>query len=270
LSGQIKKLEEELGSPLFERHTRKVFLTPFGEEALPIVNTILEGVGELKNCAQMLQDPRQGTLRIGIFPTLGPWLFPRLVKGLSEEFPQLEIQLVEEQSHILSQGLISGELDTAFLAMPNQIPNTIEEPLFSEEFLLALPENHPWAFEERIEASRLQGQQMLLLNDGHCFRDQALDICLRYGATERQRYHAASIETLRQMVRLGGGITLIPKLAVPEGRESGIVYKPMVGGPFQRNLALYYRKTHPRRVLLQEMVGLIRRIGVEEVGLQTI
>ncbi len=247
LSGQIKKLEEELDQPLFERSTRRVRLTPFGEEALKIVKTILAGTEALLDLAEARKDPFQGVLRLGIFPTLGPWLFPALAEHIFPDFSEMETYLLEEQTEKLVTALKNGEIDAAFLAMPHEMEGFVTDPLFCEDFLAAVPEGHSWCRKEAVGVEDLQGQDMLLLSDGHCFRDQALDLCVRYGATERERYRATSLETLRQMVRMGTGITLIPRLAVPVHPEPGIRYLPVSNKSFHRKIALVYRETHPRR-----------------------
>ncbi|WP_028974350.1 LysR substrate-binding domain-containing protein [Spirochaeta cellobiosiphila] len=264
LSGQIKKLEEELGSSLFERNTRSVILTAFGEEALPIAKKILANVQELQSCAESLKDPYQGILKIGIFPTLGPWLFPRLSEPITEEFPHVQVHLLEEQSNYLIQKLQNGELDIAFLALPQDIPGMKEIPLFSESFWAAFPEKHSWSQKEEIYPDDLNGENMLLLNDGHCFRDQAIEICYRYGAEERKQFRATGIETLRQMVRMGSGITLIPRMAIPDFPEKGIRYKEVSGADFKRNIGLFYRTTHPKSLLIEDLAKLIKGIcGIE-------
>ncbi|AHC16711.1 LysR substrate-binding domain-containing protein [Salinispira pacifica] len=257
LSGQIKKLEEELGHPLFERHTRSVLLTDFGSEALQVAEKILRGVQELEQKANAARDPYSGTLRVGIFPTLGPWLFPRIARKISETYPDLEIYLLEEQSAELQAKLANGELDCAFLALPQEEAQNCVVPIFRESFVVAVPSRHPWGQREEIAVKDLDGQEMLLLSDGHCFRDQALDLCLRYGAREREKYRATGIETLRQMVRMGTGITLIPQLAVPSKPEEGISYIPVADADFGRDIALLYRRTHPRLNLLNELAELI-------------
>lgn len=270
LSGQIKKLEEELGHPLFERNTRSVLLTDFGSEALEVAEHILKGVDALEEKARTARDPYSGTLKIGIFPTLGPWLFPRIAGIISDTYPELEIYLLEEQSAELQSKLSSGELDCAFLALPQDEARNRVVPIFREQFVVAVPSDHPWKNRREVNVKDLQGQEMLLLSDGHCFRDQALDLCLRYGAREREKYRATGIETLRQMVRMGTGITLIPQLAVPVNPEEGISYIPVGDADFGRDIALLYRRTHPRLTLLNELSGLISSFCLDRMSLRAL
>ena len=258
LSGQIKKLEEELDQSLFERNTRSVSLTSFGEEALKIAGRILSDVEALQDLAQAQKDPFQGVLRLGIFPTLGPWLFPALAEHIFPLYKKMETYLLEEQTEKLAAALEKGDIDAAFLAMPHEMDGFITDPLFCEDFLVAVPRDHEWSGRNEIAVEDLKGQDMLLLSDGHCFRDQALDLCYRYGAREREKYRATSLETLRQMVRMGTGITLIPRLAVPEVPEPGICYIPVANENFHRKIALIYRKTHPRKEFFAD---LKKRIG---------
>lgn len=258
LSGQLKKLEEELGHPLFERSTRKVMLTDFGREALGLARDMLKKADELKQRAEALNDPFSGSIRIGVFPTLGPWLIPRLAGIFKTHYPKIRFYLTEEKTEILQEQLLNGEQDAVLLAHPQELPGVSVLPLFSEAFYAAVPDNHSWADRSCVDGADLEGEQLLLLGDGHCFRDQALDLCGKYGAREHESFRATGLETLRQMVRLGTGITLIPKLAVPEHDEPGIIYKPVSDSEFKRDIVLCFRKTHPRRTLWDNLAGVIR------------
>ncbi len=266
LSGQIKKLEEELEHPLFKRNTRKVSLTSFGKEALEIVNDILSRVEDLELLAQAGKDPYQGSLRLGIFPTLGPWLFPQLTENILPEYRKMQFFLLEEQSRTLLESLKNGQIDAAILAMPESHEGFDTIPLFREAFVAAVPEGHSWCRKELVQTEDFRGENLLLLSDGHCFRDQALELCRLHGAGEKEKFRANSLETLRQMVRLGSGITLIPRLAVPEKAEPGIHYIPVADEGFHRDIALLCRRTHPRRILIDEIVeklrGLCSRLSI--------
>jgi LysR family transcriptional regulator, hydrogen peroxide-inducible genes activator len=258
LSGQLKKLEEELEHPLFERSTRKVMLTPFGKEALSIARKIVDGVEQLKDKAAAMNDPFRGSVKIGIFPTLGPWLFPKLSLLLKEHYPHMEFFLAEEKTEDLQLQLSQGKLDAVLLALPQEMPAVSVRPLFSEPFYAAIPAGHPWEKKQTIEPEDFKGEKLLLLSDGHCFRDQALSLCQRYGAGEREQFRATGLETLRQMVRLGTGITLIPRLAIPEHQDPGISYRPISNAEFRRNIAFCFRTTHPRQVFFNDMRKVIR------------
>lgn len=258
LSGQLRKLEDELGHPLFERNTRAVHLTPFGAEALSLARNILSDCRSLVDIARKLDDPFAGPVCVGAFPTLCPWLLPRLSPVLAQEFPRTSFRLIEEKSPVLQERIKTGELDAALLALPQEIEGVEVIPLFSESFYAGVPEGHPWACREAVDPRELAGQELLLLEEGHCLRDQALDLCHRYGASEGGSFRATSLETLRQMVRLGGGITLIPRLAVPEVIESGIRYVPFSSAQARRDIALCFRATHPKRRFFLSFADRVR------------
>lgn len=270
LSGQLRKLEEELGHALFMRDTRNVRLTNFGKEALPIAQDILNKVQSLVQKGKELQDPMVGPVLLGAFPTLGPWLFPHLGGMFSKEFKQSEFFLVEEKSPILQARLSAGTLDAAFLAMPQSLPGINVLPVFSEVFYLAVHGQHAWKSRKSIQASELTNLELILLEDGHCLRDQALDLCLLYGAKEKGYFRATGLETLRQMVRLGTGITLIPRLAIPSHKEPGLHYLEIRNPEPTRQIALCFRETHPRRKFFESMAELIRKQCGEILPLQAI
>jgi LysR family hydrogen peroxide-inducible transcriptional activator len=263
LSGQIKKLEQALGHPLFERDTRTVRLSNFGREALEIARRCLSAAQELENRAKALHDPLVGPVSIGSFPTLSPWFFPRLSPELSKQFPQVEFFLTEEKTSVLVDALRNRSLDAAFLALPLDNDDLFVQALFHESFFLAVAANHPWAKLESIDALALEKQDLLLLADGHCLRTQALDLCRRYGAKESKTFQATSLETLRQMVRLGRGMTLIPRLAVPDHKSDGIIYLPITQADFHRQIGLVYRPTHPRQQFFKALAELVKTVFEE-------
>ena len=260
LSGQLRKLEDELGHPLFERSTRTVTLTAFGTEALDIARGVLDGCEALARKAKELDDPFAGPAIIGVFPTICPWLLPRLSPLFAEVYPKTEFRLIEEKSPTLQARLANRSLDAAILALPQESDGVEVVELFSEPFLAAVPLDHPWASRKRIDPEELAGQALLLLEDGHCLRDQALDLCRRYGAAEGGTFRATSLETLRQMVRLGAGITLMPRLAVPEAVEDGLRYIPFSSDSARRDIGLCFRSSHPKRRFFLDLVDRVRSL----------
>lgn len=225
LSTQIRKLEDELGVALVERAPRKVMLTPIGRELLDHARRIVDEAERMKQSARRQQDPESGMLRLGLFPTLGPYLLPHVVPALRLRFPQLELRLVEEKSAELVERLKDGRLDAGLLALPLHDDQLHAEPLFQEPFLLAVPSEHPLATRGTLPLDALDNLQLLLLEEGHCLRDQALDVCRLSGASETGGFRATSLETLRQMVAAGVGITLLPALSVATPNN------PEMGGP---------------------------------------
>lgn len=265
LSGQLRKLEEELGHSFFDRDTRSVRLTSFGKEVLPIAREIISGSHKLLAKAKELQDPFVGRVSIGLFPTLGPWLMPRLAEPLQKIYPQAEFFLNEEKSPVLQKKLLSGEIDAAFLALPQKLNGISFVPIFSEAFWVAVPDVHSWAQKKSVTGNELASVELLLLEDGHCLRDQALDLCHRYGVKEKGYYRATGLETLRQMVRMGHAITLIPRLAIPDHIEQGIVYIELNDIHAKRDIALCFRETHPRKKFFLDIIDQIKKMCGKEL-----
>ena len=259
LSMQIRKLEDELGAALFERAPRKVMLTPAGHEVLERARRILSEVEQMKEAARRSKDPEAGSLRLGVFPTLGPYLLPHVVPQLRERFPQLQLLLVEEKSDVLLERLREGRLDAALLALPVQDEQLHAQFLFEEPFVLAAPAQHPLAREASLSVDALNDETLLLLEDGHCLRDQALDVCRRSGAQEKAGFRATSLETLRQMVAAGAGVTLLPALAVHASvaQPRNIRLVPFRAPPPSRRIALVWRKSSAMDGFLRTLADAI-------------
>jgi len=262
LSTQIKKLEEELGVSLVERAPRKVMLTPAGRDAADRARRIVAEVEQMKEAARRSQDPEAGTVRLGIFPTLGPYLLPHVVPRIRQRFPHLELLLVEEKSDVLLSRLRDGKLDAGILALPLQDDQLHSEFLFEEPFLLAVPEAHPLAQRRALSLSELSEQQLLLLEDGHCLREQALDVCRLAGANEKSEFRATSLETLRQMVAANVGITLLPTLAVkpPVARSESIHLLGFTDSHPSRRIAMAWRKSSAMGEFLQQLAQVFREL----------
>ncbi len=263
LSTQIKKLEEELGVSLVERAPRKVMLTPAGREAAARARSIVAEVEQMKEAARRSRDPEAGTVRLGIFPTLGPYLLPHVIPRLRERFPQLELLLVEEKSDILLSQLRNGQLDVVLLALPLHDEQLHTEFLFEEPFVLAVPGNHPLAQRHSVRLGELAEQRLLLLQDGHCLRDQALDVCHLAGAMEKPEFQATSLETLRQMVAANVGATLLPLLAVkpPVARSENIHLLGFEGEARpSRRIGMVWRRSSAMHDFLEQLADLFRSL----------
>jgi LysR family hydrogen peroxide-inducible transcriptional activator len=245
LSTQIRKLEEELGVALVERAPRKVMLTAAGQDVVQRARRIVGEVEQMREAARRSMDPESGSLRLGVFPTLAPYLLPHVVPQLRDRFPQLELLLVEEKSDVLLQRLREGKLDAALLALPLHDDQLHAELLFEEPFVFAAPLQHPLASRTVMSMSELSDETLLLLEDGHCLRDQALDVCRLSGAQERSGFRATSLETLRQMVAAGVGVTLLPALSVhePIAQSPNIRLIPFRAPAPIRQIALAWRKS---------------------------
>lgn len=264
LSTQIKKVEEELGVTIFERAPGNVMLTPIGEQIIARAREVLREVDEMVTLAKRSQDPESGEVRLGIFPTLGPYLLPHMVPALHKEFERIEWFLIEEKTDNLTEQLKQGKLDAALLAMPINDEQLTVAPLFKEEFLLATPKQHALSRDKHLEMNDLKGETLFLLDEGHCLRDQALEVCKLSGAREQQDFRATSLETLRQMVGTGLGITLLPKLAtlpVVHGSEE-IEVTPFVGEPPYREIAMVWRQSSPITPTLQSVAEFIKTLPI--------
>lgn len=261
LSAQLRKLETELGVTLVERSPRHVMLTETGERIVERARTMLREEAAITEIARHAQDPEAGTLRIGLFPTLGPYLLPHVVPAVHRRFPRLELLLVEDKTEQVLAQLRDGSLDVGVLALPVPTERLHVEPLFEEDFVLAVPAEHELGADRApVTMSVLQGQSVLLLEDGHCLRDQALSVCHLAGASERGGFRATSLETLRQMVAAGVGMTLLPHLAVqpPVPSQPGVVIRPFADPAPTRRIAMCWRESHPARDFLPRLAELFR------------
>jgi LysR family hydrogen peroxide-inducible transcriptional activator len=262
LSTQIRKLEDELGVTLVERTPRKVLLTDVGREIAERARAVLTEVDQIKGIARRACDPEAGTLRLGIFPTLAPYLLPHVVPMLREAFPRLELLLVEEKTEVVLERLREGRLDAGILALPIHEDSMHTEFLFEEPFLLAVPESHPLARRKQLRLTDLANESLLLLEDGHCLRDQALDVCHLAGAGERTGFRATSLETLRQMVAANVGITLLPTLAVkpPVARVANVHLVEFHGHPPSRRIAMVWRKSSAMDSFLMRLADVFKQL----------
>ena len=257
LSGQIRKLEDELGIILLERTSRKVLFTQSGLLLVDQAKTVLREVKLLKEMASNQGKEMTGPLHVGVIPTIGPYLMPHIVPALQNAFPDLELFLYEAQTHQLLEQLETGRLDCAIVASVRETEPFIEVPLFKERMLLAVAENHPWAKEQAIPMSMLKDREMLMLDDGHCLRNQALGYCFTAGAKENSHFQATSLETLRNMVAANAGMTLMPELAVlSEGERGGVKYLPCQPEP-SRDVILVYRPGSPLRARYERIAEAI-------------
>lgn len=251
LSMQIKELEVALGGVLLERGARKVVLTKFGEDAAHRVREILRSVDELGDFARASRDRLAGRLRIGMIPTIAPYLLPKVIGDLARKYPDVEIHVRETLTSKLIQELSEGRIDVAIVALPVSEPSLVEIPLFSENFLLVRPaqdEGTPVPSREMLREMRL-----LLLEEGHCFRAQALSFCNMQSSPPQEMLDASSLTTLVQMVGAGIGVTLIPEMAVAvETRSASVSLARFKNPQPSRTIGMIWRKTSPlARQLLQ-------------------
>lgn len=259
LSGQLKKLEEELGVTLMERSTRSVKFTEAGERVVNQARQMLAGAQKIKTVASEFEDPLAGDFHLGLIPTIGPFLLPKIVTALHSEFPQMRLFLHELQTDVLIDRLLSGQLDAAVLAKLDWHRSLAEWHLYHEPFLLALPATHPLARAKKsLPKSVLDGESVLMLEDGHCLRDQAIGVCFAAGAHEDNRYQATSMDTLLHMISVGHGMTLVPEMAEHQ-LVNGVVLKRFKKPEPSREVVLVGRQKGSRHDGLKTLSEFIRR-----------
>ncbi|WP_435849773.1 LysR substrate-binding domain-containing protein [Streptomyces pristinaespiralis] len=262
LSGAVSALEEALGVQLLERTTRKVLLSPAGERLAVRARAVLEAVGALMDEAEAVRAPFTGVLRLGVIPTVAPYLLPTVLKLVHERYPELDLQVHEEQTSSLLEGLGAGRLDLLLLAVPLGVPGVTELPLFDEDFVLVTPEDHWLGGRQDIPREALRELHLLLLDEGHCLRDQALDICREAGRTEGAPVTttAAGLATLVQLVAGGLGVTLLPRTAVDvETGRAGRLQTGWFADPApSRRIALAMRSGAARGGEFEEFAQALR------------
>ncbi len=263
LSGQIKKLEEELGVAIFERTNRSVEITPVGETILAHARQIMEQVDAIEQLARASQDPLAGPLRVGAIPTLSPYLMPLILVPLKKLHPQMKLVLSEELTDTLLERLRNHEIDAALLATAVEEADLMTIPLFEEPFWIAYPRKHPFYTKDKITRKDLEHENLLLLAEGHCLADQAMEVCHmkeRSAQGEMADLRAASLETLLQLVAAGFGTTLVPALAMRGSwtTGSGVVAQPLELPHASRRISLVYRNSFPRAAALQAFTDVIR------------
>jgi LysR family hydrogen peroxide-inducible transcriptional activator len=259
LSAQLAQLEDVLGARLFERERRPLLLTPAGEQLVERARRLLVDTDDLLGAAKQLGDPLSGSLRIGVIPTLSPYLLPEIVPALRRAHPDLTALWVEDKTEVLVASLVEGKLDAALLALEAHLGNLDHLVIARDPFVLATPAGHPLAAGKGpARLSELSGATVLLLDEGHCLRDQALSYCSRAHAHEAD-FRATSLPTLAQMVSAGAGVTLLPRIALPtENRRGKLAVRRFADPAPYRTIALAWRKSSPLGPSLRLLGGTIR------------
>lgn len=259
LSSQIKKLEAELGVTLFERDNRSVRPTSIGVEILGLVDEALSVVDRIRQTAETAHSPFSGEISLGSIPTIAPYLIPKFVRQSRDVFPSLNLTFREDITDRLNEALLDGELDAAILATPPESPKLDIIPLFDEPFWVIFPGQHALKLMADIRTQDLPVDELLLLTEGHCFRDQAMDVCRLDASPNRRTIRATSLETLINMVAAEQGITLVPSMALAGGWNSdqGVKAEKLADPSAYRRIYLTFRKSFPRRILMERMADLI-------------
>ncbi|SMP67878.1 hydrogen peroxide-inducible genes activator [Noviherbaspirillum suwonense] len=259
LSVAIKKLEDELGVTIFERGGSEISMTPLGVQIVAQAERVLEQTAAIREIAKQNKDPLTGQLRLGVIYTVAPYLLPQLVRSMIERVPQMPLVLQENFTAKLVEMLRQGELDAAIMAQPFPQQGLLVQPLYDEPFVVAMPASHPWSDRKRINAADLKNQTMLLLGNGHCFRDQVLEVCpemARFSTTGdgiARTFEGSSLETIRHMVASGIGITVLPKASVPDmqAHDGLLRYVPFEEPVPTRRVVIAWRKSFTRRAAIE-------------------
>ena len=257
LSGQLKKLEQELNAPLIERSTRKIIFTQLGKSVVNEARIILSTANNIRELAKQADDPMQGDFHIGLIPTIGPFLLPKIISEINVVFPKMNLFLYELQTEVLIDRLLKGQIDAAILARLDWQYPIKELPLYKESLKLAINSTNPLAkIKKPLDQSVLDGQSVLMLEDGHCLRDQALGVCFSAGANEDKRFQATSMDTLLHMVATGAGITLIPELAC-DNKLEGVTFQAFKKPVPEREVIMAVRRQNPRNTTFTALARLI-------------
>jgi LysR family hydrogen peroxide-inducible transcriptional activator len=259
LSAQLKKLEEYLGVKLIERHPRRATLTQAGEQIVARARVILRASDEVVTIAPTYRDPLAGRLKVAMIPTVGPYVLPRVAPVVRRQMPRLDLLLFEYQTAAILAKVHAGEIDVGVLALPIEHEGLASRKLYDEDFDVALPENHPLAKQATVRIADLADETLLLLEEGHCLRDQALEVCSRISLQERQDFRATSLETLRQMVAAGAGVTLMPQLASrgAYGSARGVVIRPLVRPTPHRQVGAVWRRSSARLAAIDAFCNVL-------------
>jgi LysR family hydrogen peroxide-inducible transcriptional activator len=265
LSVAIKKLEDELGVILFERGGTEISITPIGMQVVAQAERVLEQTAAIKEIAKQNKDPLAGPLRLGVIYTIGPYLLPPLVRRMIDRVPQMPLILQENFTVRLLEALRQGDLDAAIMALPLPEHGMSLQALYDEPFVVAMPRNHPWTTHETISAQDLKSETMLLLGNGHCFRDQVLEVCpemSRFASSGngiQRTFEGSSLETIRHMVASGIGLTVLPSASVPDMHtpDGMLHYAPFSEPQPSRRVVIVWRKSFTRKEAIDAIINAV-------------
>ena len=270
LSVAVKKLEDELGVTLFERGPGEVSVTPAGHKIVEQAQRVLEEASRIRELAAAGKDPLAGPLRLGAIYTIGPYLLPKLIPILRRNAPAMQLLIQENFTHRLAEELKSGEVDVILVALPFEEPGVATRAVYDEPFLVAVPKGHPWEGKKRITSEELTRESLLLLGEGHCFRDQVLEICHTVRARDRsplaRTLEGGSLETIRQMVAGGVGITVLPATSTGAGGAGDLIrILPFARPVPTRRVGLAWRRSFPRPEAIEALRKAILACNLPQV-----
>ncbi|MCY0965733.1 hydrogen peroxide-inducible genes activator [Parathalassolituus penaei] len=267
LSVAIKKLESELDIAIFERSKSSVAVTPMGERIVAQAQRVLEEARTIRELANAGKDQLSSPLKIGAIFTIGPYLFPHLVPQIHQRAPTMPLYLEENYTGVLRRQLRDGELDAIIVALPFTEPDVLTRPLYDENFVVVMPKNHPWKNQETIEPEQLADEDLLMLGEGHCFRDQVFEHCPALARRHHTRLgsvtEGSSLETLKYMVASGLGITVLPESAVSNLDLNLVITRPFASPAPYRTVALAWRASFPRGQAVDLLLDTARQCRVQ-------
>jgi LysR family hydrogen peroxide-inducible transcriptional activator len=271
LSVAVKKLEDELGVTLFERGPGEVSVTPAGQKIVEQAQRVLEEAARIRELAAAGKDPLAGPLRLGAIYTIGPYLLPKLIPILRKTAPAMQLLIQENFTHRLSEELKRGEVDVILIALPFEEPGVVTRAVYDEPFMVAVPKGHAWEGRKRVTTDELTNESLLLLGEGHCFRDQVLEICHTVRARERsalaKTVEGGSLETIRQMVAGGVGVTVLPATSTATGSGAGDLIRilPFARPVPTRRVGLAWRRSFPRPQAIEALRKSILACNLPQV-----
>lgn len=268
LSVAINKLEKSLGCHLFERRPNAVRITSIGEPIIAQAHKVLEEASKIEQLSHKDKDQTSTPLKIGAIYTIGPYLFPALIPKLNKLAPHMPLIIQESYTAVLREKLQTGELDAIIIALPFTEPGVLTKPLYDEKFSILLPKDHPLASKTSIKANQLTNENVLLLGEGHCFRDQIVKLCPQciQSDNNQQTMEDSSLETLRAMVASGYGITILPNSATHnKAFQSNLITRPFSGKAPQRTVALAWRDSFPRSKAISLLIEALKRSKISEI-----
>ena len=260
LSAQLMKLESYLGTPLVERRPRRIALTAAGESVVLHARRMLREADDIRTIARAGQDPLAGPLKLGLIPTLGPYLLPRVAPRITKALPKLQLLLHEYQTAPLIERTLAGDLDLAILALPAETRGLVTRSLFAEAFLVAMPASHRLAARKRVKTSDLAGEKLLLLEEGHCLRDQALSVCNSLNPGLINAFGSSSLSTVMHLVANGYGITLLPEMAADVEATDRVELVRFTEPEPVRTIGLAWRRSSTRRADAQALARLLNEV----------
>ena len=270
LSVAVKKLEEELGVALFERGPGEVTVTPAGQKIVEQAQRVLEEAARIRELAAAGRDPLAGPLRLGAIYTIGPYLLPKLIPILRRNAPSMQLHILENFTHRLAEMLKNGEVDVILIALPFEEPGIEARAVYDEPFVIAVPKGHRWEGRKRVSSEELTKEALLLLGEGHCFRDQVLEFCHTMRARDRnplaRTVEGGSLETIRQMVASGVGVTVLPSTSITSAGASDLMrILPFARPVPSRRVALAWRRSFPRPEAIEALRKSILACNLPQV-----